>query len=571
MALVLWLPCLNVPLLYAEGRAQVGTTQRLFAGSVLKVDILDASTETFTWTGRTASDSFDNPNTNVSITVTAPNGTSLGTFATGSTITPLAGVNGAYEIRMTSASVTQDDVLSTYDVTVNPTPSAPAGRLHSTRWVFDASTFTQANATNASFYAIVDGGDDDHTGVVELKLEGLAGFIYDIVANDTGVDGSEAGRSVRQIGNTLTPEFEIYLNPPSTATYTVVAPTVDDFLFQGLDENGSPTANSACNGLVPGQTSGNFTFTSNVGGRYALICDLNDDGVFDQSSDNDLSLRGAVTSGSNTVSWNGTNNGGNFVRDGTYDCMATISVGDYHYVGRDIETSYPGLRLFTLDSSLNRTGLGMFWNDTDVYGTLGGGGDGDAVTMPGGEVPPVTSGSEGVNAGNYAESAVANVNARSWGNFNTSGTSQGNLTFLDTFAFLSATQSTTVVVVTVNSRQLDSDEDGITDFDELCIYGSDPALCDTDGDCLCDGTEVNTTGTDPLRVDSSGDGVSDGEVFRNLRDILAASCDSLSVQGGGISLSSCSLTPGRAIDRSLFWLFLGAVGFLSFIKRRIWR
>ncbi|MBI2346106.1 MAG: hypothetical protein HYV03_04330 [Deltaproteobacteria bacterium] len=568
---ILWTGfCFRPVFLCAEGRTQAGTTQRLFAGTVLTVDILDASRETFTWTGVTAADSSTNPNTNVSITVTAPNGASLGTFVSGSTITPLTGVNGAYTIRMTSVST--GDILSNYDVTVSPAPATPAGRLHSTRWVFDASSFAQANASNASFYAIVDGGDADHTGVVELKLEGVAGFIYQIVANDSGVDGASAGRSVRQVGNVVTPKFEIYLNPPSNATYSVVQPTIEAFLFQGLDQSGKATADTDCNGVVPGSTTGNFTFTSNVRGRYVVICDVNKDGVFDPSSDNDVSLRGAATTGANTATWDGKDNKGSFVRDGTYNCRLTLSVGDYHYVGGDIETSYQGLRLFALDASLTRTGLKMFWNDTDVYGTLNGGNEGDAVTMPGGETPPVTSGAEGIAAGSYSSAAVANTNARAWGNFNTDGTSQGNLTFLDTSAFLASAESTTVVVVTINSNQLDSDKDGITDFDELCTYGSDPNLCDTDGDCLCDGTEVNSTKTDPLKVDSRGDGISDGVVYRSNRDVSAASCETVSAQGGGLPFSSCRVMPtGMPMAWHDFWAVCFGIGWLALLRRRVRR
>jgi hypothetical protein len=55
----------------------------------------------------------------------------------------------------------------------------------------------------------------------------------------------------------------------------------------------------------------------------------------------------------------------------------------------------------------------------------------------------------------------------------------------------------------------DTDGDGLTDADELAIYGTNPNDPDTDDDGLLDGAEV-ALGTDPLAADSDGDGVCDG-------------------------------------------------------------
>lgn len=60
----------------------------------------------------------------------------------------------------------------------------------------------------------------------------------------------------------------------------------------------------------------------------------------------------------------------------------------------------------------------------------------------------------------------------------------------------------------------DTDSDGLSDDDEINIYGTNPNNPDTDGDGLTDGDEVNSTGTDPLDPDSDTDTFSDGdEVF----------------------------------------------------------
>lgn len=55
----------------------------------------------------------------------------------------------------------------------------------------------------------------------------------------------------------------------------------------------------------------------------------------------------------------------------------------------------------------------------------------------------------------------------------------------------------------------DTDGDGLSDFDEVNTYRTDPLNPDTDGDGLKDGEEVQR-GTDPLRRDTDGDGIDDG-------------------------------------------------------------
>jgi hypothetical protein len=57
---------------------------------------------------------------------------------------------------------------------------------------------------------------------------------------------------------------------------------------------------------------------------------------------------------------------------------------------------------------------------------------------------------------------------------------------------------------------LDTDEDGLPDWYEIEI-GTDPFNWDTDGDGLSDGDEVLIWGTDPLNPDTDGDGFSDGD------------------------------------------------------------
>ncbi len=57
----------------------------------------------------------------------------------------------------------------------------------------------------------------------------------------------------------------------------------------------------------------------------------------------------------------------------------------------------------------------------------------------------------------------------------------------------------------------DTDEDGLTDSQEIRIWNTDPLNRDTDNDTLSDGDEVNIYGTSPTLEDTDGDGIIDSQ------------------------------------------------------------
>jgi len=61
---------------------------------------------------------------------------------------------------------------------------------------------------------------------------------------------------------------------------------------------------------------------------------------------------------------------------------------------------------------------------------------------------------------------------------------------------------------------VDSDGDGIPDGDEVMLYGTNPASSDTDEDGLTDYEEIFDYGTDPLNLDSDNDGIMDGDELK---------------------------------------------------------
>lgn len=419
----------------AEGSAELGI-QTLEAQTTVYVDILDSSVETISYLGLGAVD------------VRGPDGSELGTYFPGEVVVPTAG-DGAYEFFFRGWQT------ELWDLTVNDSVSdAELGRVFSYQWRLDAQDYAEPFAFTGSFYILVEAGGPEFTNTIEMRAKGLGGYQWEMVANRTGVVGAN-GRSRGSIEGDVLPEYRIYLNPPAIAAYDLREPQIS-----ALTLVGGPTE---CSALAPGATTGTFSFDADVDGSYRIVCDLDQDGDFDPTSDDDLSLSGLAEAGTNELEWDGTDNAGNPVPPGDYDCEATLTVGEFHFVANDIETAFEGLRMFKVDQDLNRSPLAMYWNDSEVQHR--------ANTMPNGEKGLESSGPDGLSSGAYSDATTPNRNARSWGSFEESG--KGNVSLLDTYVWLADTVSGSIEVAIIDA-DLDSDGDGVSDIDELCVDGTDP-------------------------------------------------------------------------------------------------
>jgi hypothetical protein len=65
------------------------------------------------------------------------------------------------------------------------------------------------------------------------------------------------------------------------------------------------------------------------------------------------------------------------------------------------------------------------------------------------------------------------------------------------------------MVLVLQGSNVDTDNDGLIDRDEVLIHGTNPLNVDTDGDGLSDKAEIFVHGTNPLNPDTDGDGVCD--------------------------------------------------------------
>jgi hypothetical protein len=92
-----------------------------------------------------------------------------------------------------------------------------------------------------------------------------------------------------------------------------------------------------------------------------------------------------------------------------------------------------------------------------------------------------------------------------------------------------------VMLYGTDPNQADMDDDGLTDYEELFVYLSDPWFMDSDGDGLSDWSEVYVTLTSPALSDTDSDGVPDGmEVGNALTDR-----DGDGMPNGWESVNSC--------------------------------
>jgi len=79
-----------------------------------------------------------------------------------------------------------------------------------------------------------------------------------------------------------------------------------------------------------------------------------------------------------------------------------------------------------------------------------------------------------------------------------------------------------VVVRASNPLEVDTDGDGLSDGDEV-LYQTSVTNSDSDGDGLADGDEIFTYHTDPTKLDTDGDGIGDGAEVASGDDPLTTS------------------------------------------------
>lgn len=377
-------------------------------------------------------------------------------------VTAIAGTH-RIELQNTNGAAFGDSYFTRYDVSItpdvltDPDPTVAAGRLWAYSWNFNAGAFDETNSTDANYYALVPGGRPSTNYVWQLDLNNFAGFGYNIVANDIGVDAPNSGYSTPRAGNAVTYKFPVYTGVPANANPEPSAPPqISNLRF--VDDAGQD------HGISPGNTigvqdSGNFEFDSDVGGTYAIFIDTDQNGVFGNAGD--VLLLGPVTIGTNTAPWDGTDTNGSTLAPGTYNAQINIRMGEYHFIAGDAETSggpvQDGLTIYRSDLAGNPSSTTVYWDDVTIIG----GGAGGNSNLPLG-----------------ADSSAA-AGKHTWGDFTSTGF--GNERFIDTYVYGLTTTATTQSAI-VNDDTLITGVDGTVDITPAGEPGTLLTITVTDAD-----------------------------------------------------------------------------------------
>jgi uncharacterized repeat protein (TIGR01451 family) len=303
---------------------------------------------------------------------------------------------GLYELRLNNLSKNGNQgadnttIFKQFDITVtNPTNpiigKIPAtynssaiqinqGRVWSYVWTFNGNGF--GNYTNHDFYVIVLGGTAGTNFVWQLDLNYFAGYIYEMVANNRGVDSPNGtgvnvrGLSVPISGNSVSPQYRQYISYPD---YRLVRPTQAPQVTNLRFEDNLGEDNTFTPGVTGGiQDTGYFRFTSSMPGTYEIIIDTNKDGTYGAG---DVQLRGDTdASGNVSALWNGKDNTGATLPQGTYNAQVKAIVGEYHFIAGDVETSggsRDGLTINEALSSSSTQQTNVYWDDKTILGSSG--------------------------------------------------------------------------------------------------------------------------------------------------------------------------------------------------------
>lgn len=486
---------------FAEGSAQIGLTQRLLdfdqglaqgyatdmESASLYIDIV-AETEVINISACGATDTdaltieiFDATDTSVFTASLAAGNVGCNDPMTSPLTNPVrytATMTGTHRIVLqnTASASFGGSLFERYDISVtpdtvtNPDPSVAAGRLWAYSWNFNASSFDEVDATDADYFVLVPGGRANTNYTWLLDLNNLAGFGYNIVANELGVDAPNSGYSTPTSGNSVSYNFPVYTGVPSIANPEPVdPPSVTNLRFidnSGVDRGISPGT------TIGVQDDGVFEFDSDVTGTYAIFIDIDQNGTFGNAGD--VLLLGTTVVGLNSIAWNGRDALGNILADGIYNASVTVRMGEYHFIANDVETSggpsEDGMTIFRSDLVGGMTNTQVYWDDiTILQDGLG------TSTLPDGE-------SSGVSAGRHT-----------WGDFSSTGF--GNVRFIDTYVFGLTSSTTTATEITSSDAPL-TGVDGAITITGVITSGDDLVVTVTDADINSNATVIETVGVD---------------------------------------------------------------------------
>ncbi|MBD2436280.1 lamin tail domain-containing protein [Nostoc sp. FACHB-110] len=363
--------------------------------------------------------------------------------------------------------------------------------------------------------------------------DGKTPLYHDVLGNSGTLTTLQGGT------NLALPNHVIFFSDPQTNSgandaiaargipLVAVLPVVSNSSFAGTAGSNNSNQN----------TGGVFKFDTNVSGNYEII--ISKDGKdFDPSNVNNRVLRGIMaTTGSQTVTWDGKDNSGNFFPVGTdYPVKITTHAGEYHFPLIDAENSINGGPSFTLLNVTNPLGQKTGFYDDRGYRTLSGVNVGTVNSVLCGLNPPSTPNSNLVTGFDTTSTQRA-FGANPGSNTNGSCTgSFGDAKGLDIWTYVPSTATLTYLnIIPATSPQV-SPLAGKVIINEV-LYSETGTTADTNDEFI----EIYNTSTSA--VDLSGVRLTDS-------NLIVGSSDG----AGGFSYTFPSGTTLQSGQYAVIWL-----------------
>ncbi|BAY77139.1 hypothetical protein NIES25_35990 [Nostoc linckia NIES-25] len=206
--------------------------------------------------------------------------------------------------------------------------------------------------------------------------DGKTPLYHDILGADSQLANPQGGVSLAR------PQFATFFNPIDNNVLPYVDRYKRDGTLEGTGIDINPTiptvTNLQFNGTAGGNnssysTGGTLSFNSNVAGTYELIISR-DGSNFDPTNSQNRLLRGIMlTTGQQAISWDGTDNSGNFFPVGSnYKVSVRTYGGEYHFPLLDAENNFTGGPTITMLNATNPIGNTRGFYDDRGYKTIGG-------------------------------------------------------------------------------------------------------------------------------------------------------------------------------------------------------
>jgi len=287
-----------------------------------------------------------------------------------------------------------------------------------------------------------------------LNNNGQAGNGFCFFSNNKGFRDATGAASYQSVDNITSPNIQdprvadtqsdithkIFFNTPAADLPTTAntpegttwllnppfVPAISNVGFTGVEGTANFTGTSPL--------GGNISFTAGANGTYIIAIDVNKNGVFTDAIDRKIT--GMVSTGANSIYWDGLDGLGNKVPASAGKYTATISLSLYgaevHFPFFDVERNVNGI-LLTRTNGILSPDYTVYWDDSPVT----------IVGTPSNPVKNTTG-------------LSSLINGHKWGTPGPGSTEFGNEKSLDTWAYAAGTPVVATVDFTIRETDLET-------------------------------------------------------------------------------------------------------------------